>query len=65
MRRFNPEPPRCSFCDARCRNQADLIAHEMEHRGSAEDMATRLADAAAAGLEADVERGVVQPHRRH
>ena len=28
----NPEAPRCSWCDARCRNQGDLIAHDAEHR---------------------------------
>ena len=28
----NPEAPRCSWCDARCRSQGDLIAHEAEHR---------------------------------
>lgn len=46
----NPEPPRCHTCDKRCRSQSDLIAHQMEHRGSSEDMAQALAKAAADGL---------------
>lgn len=32
MTRHNPEAPRCSWCDARCRDQNDLIEHEAEHR---------------------------------
>jgi hypothetical protein len=28
----NPEAPRCVFCDARQRNQAELIEHQRECR---------------------------------
>lgn len=56
MRRFNPEPPRCVICDLRLRNQADLIQHQLEHRGSAEELAAGLERAAEAGVKAEGER---------
>lgn len=30
--RHNPEAPRCSWCDLRCRDRSELSAHEAEHR---------------------------------
>ena len=48
---LNPERPRCAWCDLPFRNQSDLIAHQAEHRGSAEEMAARLHAEAAKGLE--------------
>lgn len=52
MPRLNPERPRCHTCDAPFRNQSDLIAHHLEHRGSAEELASGLEKAADAGLRA-------------
>ena len=60
---LNPEGRRCAWCDKRVSSARALAAHEMEHRGSAEEMAKRLEKAAAIGLEHDVERGVRPPHR--
>ena len=43
----NPEAPRCSWCDARCRSQGEIIAHEAEHRRDDErltDKMMRIAD---------------------
>lgn len=52
MRRLNPERPRCSWCDQAFRSQADLVDHQLEHRGSAEELASGLEKAADAGLRA-------------
>jgi len=48
---LNPEGRRCAWCDKRVSSARALAVHEMEHRGSAEEMAKRLAEAAAAGIE--------------
>jgi hypothetical protein len=56
MRMPSPDQPRCSWCDQRCRNQADLIAHQATHRKqypSAEELADGLARAAEIGLQGD------------
>ena len=50
--------PRCHTCDAPFRNQSDLIAHQLEHRGTAEELASGLEKAADAGLRAQA--GVAQ-----
>lgn len=47
---LNPDRPRCAWCDAPFRDQSDLIAHQLEHRGSAEEMARELERAADDGL---------------
>lgn len=57
MPRLNPEPLRCAWCDRRLPNQSALIAHQLEHRGSAEDLASRLEKAADAGLRAQAGLG--------
>ncbi len=31
--RRDPEPPRCSYCDKRCRDQSELIEHQRSHDG--------------------------------
>jgi hypothetical protein len=58
MPRLNPDRPRCAWCDAPFRNQSDLIAHQFEHRGSAEELASGLEQAADTGLRAQA--GVAQ-----
>lgn len=55
MMPYNPTQPRCVICDRRCRNQADLIAHQLEHQESANVMAERLRNAAAVGLMQEAE----------
>ena len=58
MRRLTSEAPRCCWCDQRCRDQADLIAHEAGHRHdielqpSAKELAAGLEQAADDGLRA-------------
>lgn len=53
----NPEAPRCSWCDARCRDQSDLIAHEAEHRREDErrDISTAQSCRDDARFEAEAE----------
>lgn len=55
-RPLRPDRPRCAWCDAPFRNQTDLIAHQLEHRGSAEELAGQLERAAADGVRAEGER---------
>ena len=50
---LNPEQPRCGICDARCRNQSHLIAHQLLCRGSTEQIATTFREAVAKGLLAE------------
>lgn len=47
---LNPDRPRCCWCDAPFHNQADLTAHQLEHRGTAEEAAGALKQAADTGL---------------
>ncbi len=55
--RQNPEAPRCSWCDARCRDQGDLIEHEAEHRREDErrDISTAQSCRDDARFEAEAE----------
>lgn len=52
MPRLNPDTPRCAWCDLRLPDRSALIAHQLEHRGSAEELASGLQNAADAGLRA-------------